>query len=224
MSALTSFFLTFKSGLRRVAALSVKSAMSSYAGIPNHCDYLQIIFLFGQHLQWIKIAHIYINSLASGAVTQCPKLTSEIALIADAFTITAEAHVCIWTVFSLQASNDRMFIFVNHYGINLPDDKWQCCGSTNIPIHLKSSCNYSKWGGAKRLVWLNTEDLESATLIWEKALDWLLAGSRYNLMCNKAWQCRGLPYSSSQSMKLILTLWNGILICHFRAWQSLNTL
>lgn len=35
-------------------------------------------------------------------------------------------------------------------------------------------------------------------------------------MCNKAWQSkRGwLAQSSSQSMKLILTLWNGILICH----------
>lgn len=37
-------------------------------------------------------------------------------------------------------------------------------------------------------------------------------------MCNKAWQSkRGwLAQSSSQSMKLILTLWNGILICHSR--------
>lgn len=31
------------------------------------------------------------------------------------------------------------------------------------------------------LVWLNAEDLESDILISEIALDWLLAGSRYNL-------------------------------------------
>ena len=40
-----------------------------------------------------------------------------------------------------------------------------CAGaSTNIPIHLKTASNYSKWA-AKLLVLLNTGDLESATLI-----------------------------------------------------------
>lgn len=42
-------------------------------------------------------------------------------------------------------------------------------------------------------------------------------------MCNKAWQSRGLAHGSSQSMKLILTLWNGILICHSGTLQSPNT-
>lgn len=41
-------------------------------------------------------------------------------------------------------------------------------------------------------------------------------------MCNKAWQSKASAQSSSQSMKLILTLWNGILICHSGALQPLN--
>lgn len=53
----------------------------------------------------------------------------------------------------------------------LPDAEWP--PRTSTPIKLKTSCNYSAWGGggverrrgAKLLVWLNTEDLESATLI-----------------------------------------------------------
>lgn len=57
-----------------------------------------------------------------------------------------------------------MFVFVDHYKINPLMPNGHAVAHTNIPMYLKTSCNYCKWG-AKLLVWLNTEDLESATLI-----------------------------------------------------------
>lgn len=47
MSAFICFSLTFKSVAIRRKALSIKYAMSSIDGIPNHYDYLQIKFASG---------------------------------------------------------------------------------------------------------------------------------------------------------------------------------
>lgn len=64
-----------------------------------------------------------------------------------------------------EASDCRMFMFVDHHGMN------PVAPPSSAPIKLQTSHNYSKVGGgrgrgrAKLLVWLNTEDLESATLI-----------------------------------------------------------
>lgn len=149
-----------------------------------------------EHLQWVSSAYCALSARSLEPITQC--LLSALCITHTGtttwcwcfFAIRARAHVCIWIVFWSQASDDRMLVFVDHYGINLPSP---LCAAPQPPYDAKwpSSHKYSNTsknpsaitvsGGAKVLVWLNTEDLESATLIWKIALDWLLAGSRYNL-------------------------------------------
>ena len=110
---------------------------------------LRFKVLLARHLYWIEMTHVNAHSSATQVITQCLLWTLKMTQIADGFAIGARAHVCIWILFSPEASNDRMFVFVDHYGINptppLPNGR--AVAHTNTPIHLKTSCNYSKWGG-----------------------------------------------------------------------------
>lgn len=64
-----------------------------------------------------------------------------------------------------------MFIFVDHYGINparcrvAPTHEYSNKAKNLLQLQCVGGGGVERRRGAKLLVWLNTEDLESATLI-----------------------------------------------------------